>query len=198
MKATARHLVGGQAFGCIKCHTFNGVKAEGVQGIDMTLIPKRLKRDWFHAYVADPQSIRPGTRMPSSFDNGKSVMPEILDGKPATQIEAIWVYLADGPKAQLPAGMGKRSIPLTPTTTAILYRNFIEGAGPRAIGVGYPEKLNLAFDANELRLAMLWQGAFMDAGRHWTDRGEGFEGPLGDNILTMPPGVALRRPDETR
>jgi mono/diheme cytochrome c family protein len=190
VKASARHLVGGQAFGCVKCHTFNGVKAEGVQGIDMTLMPRRLKHDWFLAYVENPAAFRPGTRMPSAFFQGKSVLPEILDGRPATQIEAIWLYLSDG-KPQLPVGMGKKSIPLVPEKSAILYRNFIEGAGPRAVGVGYPEKAHLAFDANEMRLALLWQGAFMDAGRHWTDRGEGYEGPLGDNILHLPAGVSF-------
>jgi hypothetical protein len=61
----------------------------------------------------------------------------------------------------------------------------------RAIGVGYPEKANLAFDANEMRLALIWQGAFIDAGRHWTDRGVGFEGPLGDNILRLPNGASF-------
>src|SRR5213078_3627450 len=55
--------------------------------------------------------------------------------------------------------------------------------------VGYPERVNLAFDANELRLALLWQGAFIDAAKHWTDRGVGFEGPLGDNILKLPSGA---------
>jgi len=191
VKASARHLVGGQAFGCVKCHTFNGVKAEGVQGIDMTLMPKRLRHDWFLAYVQDPPAFRPGTRMPSPFFQGKSMLPEILDGKPATQVEAIWVYLSDGGKAQMPAGMGKHSIPLVPVKNAILYRNFVDGAGPRAIAVGYPEKAHLAFDANDLRLALLWQGAFMDAGRHWTDRGSGYEGPMGDNILHLPAGVAF-------
>ena len=202
VKATARHLVGGQAFGCIKCHTFNGVQAEGVQGIDMTLLPKRLKHDWFHAYVSDPQSIRPGTRMPASFDNGKSVLPEILDGKPATQIEAIWLYLQDGSKAQLPAGMGKNPIPLVPTINAIVYRNFIAESGvkiARGIAVGYPEKANLTFDANEMRLAMLWQGAFIDAGKHWTGRGEGYQMPLGDTVLLLhggSPFAVLSKADE--
>jgi hypothetical protein len=99
------------------------------------------------------------------------------------------LYLQGGGSAQLPVGLGKVSIPLTPTTSAILYRNFIQGAGPRAIGVGYPERANLAFDANEMRLAMLWQGEFIDAARHWTDRGSGFEGPLGDNILHLHKGA---------
>jgi len=198
IKDSARHLVGGQAFGCVKCHTFAGIKAEGVQGIDMTLMTKRLQRSWFHAYILDPPSIRPGTRMPSAFYQGKSALPAVLDGDPATQIEAMWVYLKDGLKSRPPTGIGSRSIPLIPDQSAIIYRNFIEGAGPRAIGVGYPEKMNLAFDANEIRLAMLWQGAFIDAGRHWTDRGVGFEGPAGDNVLHLPEGAAfavLPRPD---
>jgi hypothetical protein len=86
-----------------------------------------------------------------------------------------------------------------PTTEAIIYRNFIQGAGPRAIGVGYPEKAHLAFDANDVRLAMIWQGAFMDARRHWTGRGEGFEPPMGDNVLHLPAGAAfavLSQPEE--
>jgi mono/diheme cytochrome c family protein len=198
VKAAARHLVGGQAFGCVKCHTFNGVKAEGTQGIDMTLMPRRLKRDWFFAYVENPQVIRPGTRMPSAFINGKSLLDEVMGGQASLQIEAMWLYLSDGPKAQLPAGMGKQSIPLVPTSGAILYRNFIEGAGARGFAVGYPEKAHLAFDANDMRLALLWQGAFLDAARHWTDRGVGYEGPLGDNILHLHAGAPfaeLPKPD---
>jgi mono/diheme cytochrome c family protein len=197
VKTAGRHMVGAQAFGCIKCHTFAGQKAEGVQGIDMLLMTKRLKRDWFHAYCVDPQKIRPGTRMPTAWPNGQSVLPSLLDGSAATQIEAIWVFL--GSKSpQIPAGMGRKFLPLVPTDGAIIYRNFIEGAGNRAIGVGYPEKLNLAFDANELRLAMIWKGGFIDAARHWTDRGAGAEGPLGDDIVHLPAGpnfAVLAKPD---
>ena len=43
-----------------------------------------------------------------------------------------------------------------------MYRNFIEGASPRGIGVGYPENLNICFDANALNIVMTWHGAFMD------------------------------------
>ncbi len=191
LKSAGRHLVGAQAFGCIKCHTFAGAKAEGVQGIDMAIMTQRVKHDWFHNYMINPTAYRPGTRMPSSFPDGKTLLKKVLDGQATTQIEAIWLYLADGAKANLPLGMNKQSIPLIPTTEAIIYRNFIQGAGPRAIGVGYPEKAHLAFDANEMRLAMLWQGGFIDARRHWTGRGEGFEPPMGDNILHLPAGVSF-------
>src|SRR5579862_9034633 len=80
---------------------------------------------------------------------------------------------------------------LVATNEAIIYRNFIEGAGPRGIGVGYPEKANLAFDAEEMRLALVWQGRFIDAARHRTGRGEGFEKPLGTNIVAQAPGPAF-------
>jgi mono/diheme cytochrome c family protein len=197
VRAAGRFLVGSQALGCIKCHTFAGHRAEGVQGIDMTMLPRRLRRDWFHAYLRDPQSIRPGTRMPAAWPEGKSFFPDLLDGQTDAQIEAIWVYLKTG-AAQLPVGLNRESIPLVPTKSAILYRNFIDGAGTRAIAVGYPEQIHLAFDANDLRLALLWQGAFLDAARHWTDRGAGFEGPLGDNVLSLHSGAAfalLAKPD---
>ena len=198
IKTQARHLIGAGAFGCIKCHTFAGKKAEGVQGIDMTIMTKRLRRDWFHAYIATPQTIRPGTRMPSAFMDGKSPATDILGGSALVQIEAMWVYLLDGTGARLPTGMTSDSIVLEPTTGAIIYRNFIQGAGTRAIAVGYPEKVHLAFDANDVRLALIWQGSFIDARRHWTGRGEGFEGPNGDNVVTLHAGPAfavLDRPD---
>lgn len=199
VKAAGRHMVGAQALGCIRCHTFAGNKAEGVQGIDMTLMTQRLNRDWFERYLLNPNSFRPGTRMPTSWPEGESLLTKVLDGKANTQIEAIWVYLSDGTKAALPPGVKKQFILLVPEKEPIIYRNFIAGAGPRAVGVGYPEHLSLAFDANDLRLALLWQGAFIDAKRHWTDRGVGFEPPAGENVLHLPAGVSvavLAKPDE--
>jgi mono/diheme cytochrome c family protein len=191
VKAQGRHMVGAQALGCIKCHTFNGNKAEGVQGMDMTIMTARLKRDWFHQYLLNPSKFRPGTRMPTAWPEGQSLLPKILGGDTPKQIEAVWLYLADAKKALLPVGMNKNLILLNPDNEAIIFRNFLSGSGPRSIGVGYPEQAHLSFDANDLRLATLWQGAFMDAGRHWTNRGEGFQPPLGDNIMNLPPGVSF-------
>lgn len=83
--------------------------------------------------------------------------------------------------ANLQTGM-----PIEPTGgEAVIYRNFIEGASPRGIGVGYPEKLNLCFDANTMQLAMLWQGSFMDGARHWSGRGTGFQPPSGFYVLKL-------------
>ncbi|MBI3468267.1 MAG: c-type cytochrome [Planctomycetes bacterium] len=191
VKADARFLVGGQGLSCIKCHIFAGHQAEGVQGIDMTILAQRLRRDWFQRYLIDPQAYRPGTRMPTAWPQGKAVLRDVLDGDTAKQVEAIWLYLSDGGKAAVPQGVVRDAIPLKPQREAIIYRNFIEGAGTRAIAVGYPENVHVAFDAGDLRLALLWQGDFLDAARHWHGRGEGFERPQGDNVISLPSGPSI-------
>ena len=188
-KAAGRRLVGGQGFSCIKCHTFADKRSTGIQALSLTTMTKRLRRDWFHHYLLNPLGYRPGTRMPTAFPNGQTTLPDVLDGTPPTQIGAIWAFLSDGDKAPLPVGLVTGQMEVMVLNEAVVYRNFIEGAGPRGIGVGYPEKLNLAFDANGDRIAMLWQGAFIDAAKHWTGRGAGFQGPLGDNILKLPDGI---------
>ena len=66
--------------------------------------------------------------------------------------------------AALPIGVGNgKLIQLIPGKEAIIYRNFLQGSGPRSIGVGYPEKAHLAFDnesarsAEQVRIAELEQ-----------------------------------------
>lgn len=188
-KATGRRLVGSQGFSCIKCHTWGNVPATGIQSIGMTTMTKRLREAWFHAYILDPPAFRAGTRMPAAWPMGQTLLPNVLGGETPQQIHSVWAFLSDGDKAAMPQGLGRDPIELMAIDEPVIYRNFIEGAGPRAIGVGYPQKVNLAFDANDLRLALAWQGSFIDASKHWTDRGVGFQSPLGDNVLKFASGV---------
>lgn len=192
-KSVGRRLVGSQGYSCIKCHTWGNVPATGIQSISMTTMGRRLRENWFKEYILDPPRYRPGTRMPAAWPMGQSLLPNVLGGDTSKQIHAVWTFLLDGDKASMPQGLGRDPIELVAATEPVIYRNFIEGGGPRAIGVGYPEKANLAFDANELRLALIWQGAFMDASRHWVDRGVGFQPPLGDNVVKLPAGPSLAR-----
>ncbi|MFN0079645.1 MAG: PA14 domain-containing protein [Prosthecobacter sp.] len=74
-------------------------------------------------------------------------------------------------------------IPLIATTEPVIYRNFIQGAGNRGIGVGYPGGINLAWSAESMNLALLWRGAFIDAAKHWNSRGGGHQPPLGYDVL---------------
>ncbi len=194
VKKVGRKLVGDKGFSCIKCHTFGRFPATGIQSMDLRLMSKRLRPNWLHQYLRNPQIFRPRTRMPSAWPlEGPSLLDEVLEGDSAQQIESVIAYLSDGVRAKPPSGLELKTLELIPIDEAIIYRNFINGAGPRAIGVGYPEGINQAWDANTQRLALLWQGRFIDASKHWSGRGQGFQGPAGENILQLPQGPTVAR-----
>ena len=192
-------LVGNEGLSCIACHNFAGHASLGVPALDLTTAPERLNSDWFRRYLLDPAKLRPGTRMPQFWPAGVAANKSILAGNTENQIGAIWSYLSSPTVAKnLPPGLLAPKMELVPKTEPLIYRNFIEGAGSRAIGVGYPEKVNLAFDANHLSLALLWHGQFMDASRHWTGRGEGFQPPLGYSVVKLAAGVPFAVLDDAK
>jgi mono/diheme cytochrome c family protein len=191
VKADARLMVGDQALSCIKCHTFEKYAATGIQSLDMTTMTRRLRRDWFHRYMLNPQQYRPGTRMPAAWPNGRSVVPDILGSEAGVQIEAIWQYLLDGDRAKIPSGLMREAIELIPADRPIIYRNFLEGLSPRGIAVGFPEQAHFAWDAEHMTPRLIWHGAFIDASKHWVDRGPGNQSPLGDHVMTLPAGPPI-------
>ena len=86
----------------------------------------------------------------------------------------------------------KVSIPIQPKDgVAAIYRNFIDNTSPRAIGIGFPNGLNLAYSADNLAPELFWNGKFMDGGHHWTDRGAGNEPPAGTNIVKLSDGQGV-------
>ncbi len=89
-------------------------------------------------------------------------------------------------------------IPLVVKDEAVVYRNFIAGAGNRGIAVGYPGGVNMAWSAEQMNLALIWRGAFMDASKHWNSRGSGYQSPLGYDVLSPAEGqpfAVLATPD---
>ena len=182
-----RALVGSGGLSCISCHTFGSYGSLGIPAMDLTQMAKRLQLDWFHRYLLDPPSLRPGTRMPSFWPEGKSLRDDLLDGDTHRQIDAIWAYLSRTEDAGVPPGLIQGKLELAAGNEARIYRAFINDSGVRGIGVALPEKANYTFDANELRPALIWQGPFIDAAKHRGGRGAGFEGPLGYNVVKMPP-----------
>jgi mono/diheme cytochrome c family protein len=193
-------LVGKEGLTCISCHMFNRHKSLGIQAMDLTLMHQRLRPEWFHRYMLNPSELRPGTRMPQAFIDGRSSKVDVLDGDADRQIHALWQYLADGRRAKQPEGLIAEGGELIVGGEAVIYRAFIDGAGTRGIGVGYPAEVNLAFDANAMRPAMIWKGRFIDASKHWTGRGEGFQPPAGDDVrkLVEGPPFALLADKEER
>ena len=85
---------------------------------------------------------------------------------------------------------GTPSIPIVVEKEPVLYRNFVANAGGRPIAVGFPGGFNIAWSVDQLNLSLIWRGAFLDAGRHWTDRGGGEQPPLGYDLLRPTVDVA--------
>lgn len=106
----------------------------------------------------------------------------------ATQITPLSKWVHSKWKTGTKAKKEFEPIPLLVKQEPVIYRNFIQGAGNRGIGVGYPGGINIAWSAESMNLAILWRGAFMDAARHWNSRGGGHEKPLGYEVIA-PTGV---------
>jgi mono/diheme cytochrome c family protein len=105
--AAGRLLVGTNGCACIACHNFGPFKSQGIAVMDMTRMAQRLNRDWFVLYLLDPQSLRPGTRMPAFWPDGKATVPTILEGNTDRQIQAIWSFLSQGGRALPPPGIDR-------------------------------------------------------------------------------------------
>ncbi|EMB13246.1 large multi-functional protein [Rhodopirellula europaea 6C] len=204
--SNGRELCGNDGLACIKCHSFGGDTGGGLGAIDLLTMPKRLRYEWFQRYLQNPTLYRPGTRMPNSFVDGKSAITTIEDGDPVNQTDAIWKYLSLGDKAKEPVGLKQDAIVLQPTEQALrIYRNFFTGVSARGIGIAFPNKTNLIWDAEQMTLARVWRNGFFDASMHWRGRGQGRQEPLGDAVailegqstLAQLPSIAAAWPEKS-
>jgi len=115
----------------------------------------------------------------------------VLDGDADRQIAAIWTYLAEGPRAKFPEGLSRSSKELVIGGETVVYRGKLWESGYRSVAIGYPERVNASFDAEEMRLALLWRGRFLDASAHWSIQGMGSIRPLGTQVAVFPHGPEL-------
>lgn len=184
-KAAGHEMIGFSGLSCIVCHEFNGQKSGEMSALDLVHVTERLKKDWFHLYLRQPARFHPTVIMPSYWPDGKSVRPNLLGGDAAQQIEALWVYLADGVRVKKPVGLSRESTELRVGDVTELCRGR-SSIGYRGIGVGYPERISLAFDAEEMALRQLWKGEFANAEM-------GSFRPRGTDQIAFPPGIPFHR-----
>lgn len=188
MRTTGAEMVGTGGLNCIVCHTFQLKKAANMPAVDLTAMAERLKKNWFYHYMRDPQRLSPNTIMPSFWPGGRAMRRDILNGDRDLQIEALWQYLLDGRQARTPRGLIREPLELLATDEAVMLRRSYPNIGKRGIGVGYPNQVNLAFDAEQMRLAMIWKGKFADPGGVWRSQGHGRVRPLGEDLIQFAPG----------
>ncbi len=80
---------------CIQCHQPGESKGMTASFLapDLLLTKERLKPNWVVEWIKDPQTLQPGTMMPTFFSEGISPFPDILEGDTPKQIQAIKDYL---------------------------------------------------------------------------------------------------------
>jgi mono/diheme cytochrome c family protein len=188
VREAGRLLVGEGGMNCILCHDFHRREAPTMGVHDLITTTERLNEEWFVRYLKNPERYHPGTRMPNFWPFSRSAVTDVLDGDADRQIRAIWTYLSDGDQAVDPEGLSRQNRELIVGGHAVVYRGKFWEAGWRGIAVGYPSGLNLVFDAENLRLALVWKGRFLDVSRHWNVQGMGLIRPLGEAVRVLPGG----------
>ena len=94
-----------------------------------------------------------------------------------------WQWLSDQPAK--PAKI-REPILIEPVNgRPVVYRNFIAGTTSRAIGIGFPGGLNLAYSADNLAPELIWTGAFIDGAAKWLERGTDNSPPAGENVVNL-------------
>ncbi len=177
MRELGHRMAGNQGLNCVACHTYQYKQSDTMPAVDLTEMTDRLKKDWFFQYMLAPQSFSPNTVMPSFWPGGKAIRAD-LKGDSKFQIEALWQYLIDGRQARMPRGVVRERLEIVVTDETKMLRRSYPGIGKRGIGVGYPGGVNLAFDAEQMRVAMIWKGKFLDPGGVWTGQGHGTARPM--------------------
>jgi mono/diheme cytochrome c family protein len=184
-KNAGYEMMGTTGLSCIACHDFNGQEAAGAGALDIVHVTERIQKNWFHLYMRNPARFHDTVIMPSYWPGGDSVRQNILTGDSAQQIEALWAYLADGTRAKKPEGLSRQSNEIRVTDVAEIARG--RGtAGYRGIGVGYPERINLAFDSEEMALRQLWKGEFASVNH-------GSFNARGGERISFSPGIPFHR-----
>ncbi len=184
-----RHLAGSAGFNCIQCHAIAGHEATSTPGPDLASMPERLRFGYFARWLNDPKLLRPGTRMPTFFLGGESGIREHFNGDSEQQIAALWAYLSQGEHLPLPDGLpDPDSFTLEVTDEPLVFRTFMQDVGVRAIACGFPGQVHCAFDANSCKLAMVWEGRFLNAQGAWGGRGGTQTNPDQGRVWSAPPG----------
>lgn len=187
--AAGRTIIGKGGLGCISCHDIAGVPNTGTRGPDLATINQRVRYDWYERWLHQPLRMAPGTRMPQAFVDNKSTLAAVLNGNPEAQAGAMWAYLSLGPGLPLPDGMEPpKGLIIAVKDRPEVLRTFMPDAGTKAIAVGYPGGVSVAFSADQCRLAYGWAGNFLDASPVWNNRGGAPAKLLGPKFWTGPAG----------
>ncbi len=181
--------------GCITCHAWGPNEGVAMRGLNLSTTTERLRFEWFKTSLIAPQTMRPGTLMPSFWPNGKSGNPNILAGDTNQQIASLWQFLKEG--TQTPIGFpdpGSGRFEILPKDRPVVQRGFITPGGTSAIAVGFPEGIHFVYDGKAGTAVGGWKGRFLDGYKLWFSRLDPTAEPLGESWHAFEPISNLPSP----
>ena len=185
--ATAGHrLVTSEGFGFAGCHQIGKSMPKqdnpAALGTDLSLVGKRIRREWFDRWVRNPARIVPRMEMPAIEIPVGGVLDERLDD----QLSAVWQVLNEPgftpPAAGAVRVVRTRNMPNESERAVILTDVFrVDGRSfIRPFVVGLPNRHTVLLDLDENRLAGWWLG---DAARERNQGKRWYWEPGGTHIL---------------
>jgi cytochrome c2 len=187
-----RFLLGKTALSCINCHTWGPHRLPGAEGMDLQVSTSRLQAGWFQSWLKHPQKMRPGTRMPTAWPQGKTFFKDVAGGDVDRQVDAIWAFLSVGNKGGFPKGLAPNGgNVLEPSDETIVFRTFLNQVSAHAIMVGFRQRTHMAFDANRIRSSLAWTGQFVETRHAWDGRAGQYAQIPSNDVIKLPEGPAF-------
>jgi len=186
MQVSGPRLITTDGFGCTSCHQVGKVRPDkaplNARGPDLSMLRKRIRRQWFDRWVRNPSRIVPRMEMPSVQVPVRGVMHENIDD----QLAAVW-HILNQPGFQPPE----------PNPIRIVRQTGVAGKKPRAalltdvlrqegqtlvkpFVIGLPNRHNVLYDMQSARLSGWWLG---DVARQRTKGKSWYWETAGSNLL---------------
>jgi len=193
-------LAGTRGFSCTACHKIAGYEPRNValatRGSDLYLIGARMRPEYFTRWTRSPLRIIPGMEMPS-FERP---VAGILDATLDRQLAALWEGLNDkSAPPKIDTSMIEQLLTVAPGEPVKIIRDVFQVGDPlapqfvpRALAMGFSDRMNLLFDLDSMAVSQYWYGDFARqraSGKSW------FWEPAADEIVRsnpVSPDIVLR------
>ncbi|MBW8883383.1 MAG: c-type cytochrome, partial [Planctomycetia bacterium] len=164
LEAAGPRLITADGLSCTSCHQVGSVlpsKAPlNARGPDMSMLGKRIRREWFDRWCDDPARIVPRMEMPAVKVPVRGVLNDNIDD----QLAAVW-HILNTPGFQPPEPNPVRVLRLSGIPERkerpIFIRDVMKDGDKTylfPLVVGLPNRHNILFDLENFRLAAWWLG----------------------------------------
>jgi cytochrome c2 len=158
LASAGRDLAGTDRMGCVSCHYLGERIPTTLGPFDLARFPKRLRHEWFDAFVISPARLQPGATMPGLDDGGESVVHDVLRGDLSRQADALWTWCEHAHELADPVGTQNPERGVIGDKPVVLEATF---AGRELRCVGTPAGLHLGWDAKTGHLTEAWVNPFI-------------------------------------